>query len=334
MTSRRTVAVLTLAPVAVFFVSLFVGRFVIAPADVARILWAQFFPISHDWPASVETIVMQIRLPRSIMAMFVGAGLAASGAAYQGMFRNPLVSPDILGVTAASGFGAALALLLSRNAVELQLIAFAFGLVGVLLTYLLARVYRATPVLMLVLSGVVVGAFFSALLSGTKYVADPESKLPAITYWLLGSLNATSTRSLAMALPPIIVGGAGLTLVRWQLNVLAMGDEEARSLGIRTELLKGIVIACTTLITAACVSVCGIVGWVGLVVPHLGRMLVGPDHRALLPATLSIGATYLLFIDCVARSAVSTEIPLGILTAMIGAPFFGYLLRKTRGSWQ
>jgi iron complex transport system permease protein len=172
------------------------------------------------------------------------------------------------------------------------------------------------------------------LLSGTKYVADPESKLPAITYWLLGSLNATSTRSLAMALPPIIVGGAGLTLVRWQLNVLAMGDEEARSLGIRTELLKGIVIACTTLITAACVSVCGIVGWVGLVVPHLGRMLVGPDHRALLPATLSIGATYLLFIDCVARSAVATEIPLGILTAMIGAPFFGYLLRKTRGSWQ
>ena len=334
MTSRRTVAVLTLAPVAVFFVSLFVGRFVIAPADVARILWAQFFPSPHDWPASVETIVMQIRLPRSIMAMFVGAGLAASGAAYQGMFRNPLVSPDILGVTAASGFGAALALLLSRNAVELQLIAFAFGLLGVLLTYLLARVYRATPVLMLVLSGVVVGAFFSALLSGTKYVADPESKLPAITYWLLGSLNATSTRSLAMALPPIIVGGVGLLLVRWQLNVLAMGDEEARSLGIRTELLKGIVIACTTLITAACVSVCGIVGWVGLVVPHLGRMLVGPDHRALLPATLSIGATYLLFIDCVARSAVATEIPLGILTAMIGAPFFGYLLRKTRGSWQ
>jgi iron complex transport system permease protein len=334
MMSRRTVAVLTLAPIAVFFVSLFVGRFLIAPAEVARILWAQLFPGEHAWPASVETIVMQIRLPRSIMAMFVGAGLAASGAAYQGMFRNPLVSPDILGVTAASGFGAALALLLSRNAVELQLIAFAFGLLGVLLTYLLARVYRTTPVLMLVLSGVVVGAFFSALLSGTKYVADPEAKLPAITYWLLGSLNATSTRSLAMALPPIIVGGVGLILVRWQLNVLATGDEEARSLGIRTELLKGIVIACTTLITAACVSVCGIVGWVGLVVPHLGRMLVGPDHRALLPATLSIGATYLLFIDCVARSAVATEIPLGILTAMIGAPFFGYLLRKTRGSWQ
>jgi iron complex transport system permease protein len=334
MMTRRAAAVLSIAPVAVFFASLFVGRFVIAPAEVARILWAQLFPIAHDWPASVETIVLQIRFPRSVMAMFVGAGLAASGAAYQGMFRNPLVSPDILGVTAAAGFGAALALLLSRNPLELQIIAFAFGLVGVALTYLLARIYRTTPVLMLVLSGVVVAAFFSALLSGAKYVADPESKLPAITYWLLGSLNGASTRSLAMALPPIIVGGVGLMFVRWQLNVLAMGDEEARSLGIRTELLKGIVIACTTLITAASVSVCGIVGWVGLVVPHLGRMLVGPDHRALLPATLSIGATYLLFIDCVARTAVATEIPLGILTAMIGAPFFAYLLRRTRGSWQ
>ena len=334
MMTRRAAAVLSIAPVAVFFASLFVGRFVIAPAEVARILWAQFFPITHDWPASVETIVLQIRFPRSIMAMFVGAGLAASGAAYQGMFRNPLVSPDILGVTAAAGFGAALALLLSRNPLELQIIAFAFGLGGVALTYLLARIYRTTPVLMLVLSGVVVAAFFSALLSGAKYVADPESKLPAITYWLLGSLNGASTRTLAMALPPIIVGGVGLLFVRWQLNVLAMGDEEARSLGIRTELLKGIVIVCTTLITAASVSVCGIVGWVGLVVPHLGRMLVGPDHRALLPATLSNGATYLLFIDGVARTAVATEIPLGILTAMIGAPFFAYLLRRTRGSWQ
>src|SRR5580704_6389768 len=232
MMSRRTVAVLTLVPVAVFFVSLFVGRFVIAPADVARILWAQFFPSAHDWPASVETIVMQIRLPRSIMAMFVGAGLAASGAAYQGMFRNPLVSPDILGVTAASGFGAALALLLSRNAVELELIAFLFGILGVGLTYLLARTYRSTPVLMLVLSGVIVAAFFSALLSGAKYVADPESKLPAITYWLLGSLNGASLQSLAMVLPPIVLGGAGLMLVRWRLNVLSMGEEEARSLGV------------------------------------------------------------------------------------------------------
>jgi iron complex transport system permease protein len=187
---------------------------------------------------------------------------------------------------------------------------------------------------MLVLSGVVVAAFFSALLSGTKYIADPESKLPAITYWLLGSLNGVSTASLAMALPPIVVGSAGLMFLRWKLNVLAMGDEEARALGVRTELLKGGVIACTTLITAASVSVCGIVGWVGLVIPHVGRMLVGPDHRALLPATFCIGSAYLLLIDDVARTATAGEIPLGILTAVIGAPFFAYLLRNTRGTWQ
>jgi iron complex transport system permease protein len=323
-----------LAPLVLLYASLFVGRFPVSPSEVARILWAQIFPIAHDWSQPVETIVMQIRLPRAIMAVFVGAGLSISGAAYQGMFRNPLVSTDILGVTAASGFGAAVALLLSRNALELQLFSFTFGLVGVALTYLLARVYRTTPVLMLVLSGVVVAAFFSALLSGAKYVADPESKLPAITYWLLGSLNGVSMKSLPVVLPPIIAGSVGLMFMSWRLNVLTMGDEEARALGLRTEWLKGGIIVCTTLITAAAVSVCGIVGWVGLVIPHIGRMLVGPDHRLLLPSTLALGATYLLFIDDIARTASVGEIPLGILTAMIGAPFFAYLLRKTRGAWQ
>jgi len=332
----RRVALLAmiLVPLAALYVSLFVGRFTVPAADVARILASRLWPMTPDWPASVETIVLQIRLPRAILAMFVGAGLSVSGAAFQGMFRNPLVSPDILGVTAASGFGAALALLLSRGAFELELIAFLFGILGVGLTYLLARTYRSTPVLMLVLSGVIVAAFFSALLSGAKYLADPDSKLPVITYWLLGSLNGASMRSLSLALPPIVLGGAGLLLVRWRLNVLSMGDAEARSLGVRTDRLKGIIIICTTLITAAAVSVCGIVGWVGLVIPHLARMWVGPDHRALLPAACSIGATYLLLIDDVARTASASEIPLGILTAIVGAPFFAYLLRKTRVGWQ
>jgi iron complex transport system permease protein len=333
LTRPRCAVFLILLPLALLYASLFVGRFAVSPIDVARILFAHIFHIAPDWPKSVETIVLQIRLPRAIMAMCVGAGLSISGAAYQGMFRNPLVSTDILGVTAASGFGAAVALLLSANALGLQLTAFAFGLAGVALTYRLARIYQTTPVLMLVLSGVVVAAFFSALLSGAKYVADPESRLPAITYWLLGSLNAASIKGLAMALPPIILGSLGLLLVRWKLNVLAMGDEEARSLGVETESLKGIVIVCTTLITAAAVSVCGMVGWVGLVIPHVGRMLVGPDHRFLLPATLSIGASYLLFIDDIARTATAGEIPLGILTAIIGAPFFAYLLRRTSATW-
>jgi iron complex transport system permease protein len=323
-----------LVPLAVLYASLFIGRFNIPPADVARILASRWVSVTAGWPASVEIVVMEIRLPRAILAMFVGAGLSMSGAAFQGMFRNPLVSADILGVTAASAFGAALALLLSRGVVEVELLAFLFGMVGVALTYLLACTYRRTPMLMLVLSGIIVAAFFSALLSGAKYVADPDSKLPAITYWLLGSLNGSSMQSLGMALPPIIVGGAGLMLVRWRLNVLSMGDEEAASLGVRTDRLKGIIIVCTTLITAAAVSVCGIVGWVGLVIPHLARMWVGPDHRNLLPAAGSIGATYLLIIDDMARSVSPSEIPLGILTAILGAPYFAYLLRKTQGAWQ
>jgi len=327
-------AILLVLPFLLLFAALFVGRLDVGPGDVLRILAAQLVPVARSWPESVEIIVMQIRLPRALMAMCVGAGLSISGAAFQGMFRNPLVSPDVLGVSAASGFGAALAILLSRSPLELQLLAFAFGLGGVGLTYLLARVYQTTPVLMLVLSGVVVAAFFSALLSGTKFVADPENKLPAITYWLLGSFNAATLRSVAIVLPAIVAGTTGLLLVSWKLNLLSMGDEEARALGVRTERLKAAIVVCTTLITAAAVSTCGVIGWVGLVMPHVARTIVGPDHRYLLPAALSVGASYLLVIDGVAKTAAAVEIPIGILTAIVGAPYFAYLLRRTSGTWQ
>ena len=332
--SKKKLIILIALPLALFYVSLFVGRYPIEPLAVIRILLSKVFPISQSWPSTAETIVMQVRMPRLILATFVGAGLSVSGAAYQGMFRNPLVSTDILGVSAAAGFGAALAILLSVNALELQLLAFVFGMAGVALTYLISRVYKTTPILMLVLSGVVVAGFFAALISGVKYVADAENKLPAVTYWLLGSFSRASFKDLAMVVPLIGLGSAGLLLVRWRLNVLAMGDEEARSLGIRTELLKGIVIVCTTVITATAVSVSGLVGWVGLVIPHVGRMIVGPDHRVLLPATLAIGAAYLIIIDTLARTISPQEIPLGILTAVVGAPFFAYLLRKTKGGWK
>jgi len=326
--------ILLAVPFLLLFVSLFVGRLDVGPGDVLRIVAAQLFPIQRSWSESVEIIVVQIRLPRALMAMCVGGGLSISGAAFQGMFRNPLVSPDVLGVSAASGFGAALAILLSRSTLELQVLAFGFGLAGVAITYLLARVYQTTPVLMLVLSGVVVAAFFSALLSGAKYVADPESKLPAITYWLLGSFNAATLRTVVTVVPAIAVGTIGLLLVSWKLNLLSMGDEEARALGVRTEQLKAAIIVCTTLITAAAVSTSGVIGWVGLVMPHMARTLVGPDHRRLLPAALSVGASYLLVIDGVARTAVAVEIPIGILTAIVGAPYFAYLLRRTSGTWQ
>jgi len=327
-------AILLAMPFLLLFLSLFVGRLDVGPGDVLRIVAAQLLPIQRSWPESVEIIVVQIRLPRALMAMCVGAGLSISGAAFQGMFRNPLVSPDVLGVSAASGFGAALAILLSRSTLELQVLALGFGLAGVAITYLLARVYQTTPVLMLVLSGVVVAAFFSALLSGAKYVADPESKLPAITYWLLGSFNAATLRTVVTVVPAIAVGTIGLLLVSWKLNLLSMGDEEARALGVRTEQLKAAIIVCTTLITAAAVSTSGVIGWVGLVMPHMARTLVGPDHRRLLPAALSVGASYLLVIDGVARTAVAVEIPIGILTAIVGAPYFAYLLRRTSGTWQ
>jgi iron complex transport system permease protein len=332
--SKKKLVILIAVPLLLCYVSLFVGRYGVQPHTVVRILLSKIFPIAPDWSASAETIVLAIRMPRTLLAMCVGAGLAISGAAYQGMFRNPLVSTDILGVSSAAGFGAALALLFSGNALEVQLVSIVLGLAGVGLTYLISRVYKTTPVLMLVLSGVVVAAFFSSLISATKYIADPDNKLPAITYWLLGSLSGASYKNLVTVVPMIVIGSAGLLFVRWPLNVLAMGDDEARSLGIRTELLKGVVIVCTTVITAAAVSVSGLIGWIGLMIPHAGRMIVGPNHHVLLPTTLAIGAAYLVLIDTLARTITPQEIALGILTSVVGAPFLAYLLRRTKGGWR
>jgi iron complex transport system permease protein len=333
LTRRRSLIVILLIalPIAAACLSFFLGRFPIAPATLVRVLASRILPIQPDWPDTVETVIFNIRLPRIILALCIGAGLSISGAAFQGMFQNPLVSPDILGVTAGAGFGAAVGILLGGNSLLIQALALLFGTLAVTLSYVIGRIYKTTPTLMLVLAGIVVGAVFSALLSLAKYVADPKQKLPAIVFWLMGSLAAVSKRDVITTLPPIALGMAGLLLVRWRINILSMGDEEARSLGIKTDLLKGIVIVCCTVVTASAVSVCGIIGWIGLVVPHVGRMLVGPDHRSLLPASLALGATYLLLIDNLARTLISAEIPLGILTAIVGAPFFAYLLRRTRG---
>ena len=329
--SKKKIAILIILPVVLFFLSLFIGRYPMSILTPVKLLLSKVFYIKPDWTPMVEAVIFQIRLPRAILAMFVGASLSISGASFQGMFKNPLVSPDILGVSAAAGFGAALIILTGGNAAAIQIFAFVFGIAGVALTYLISRVYKTTPILMLVLSGVVVGSLFSALISVTKYIADPYSRLPQITFWLMGSLASVSMKDVIKVIIPMIVGMTGLMLVSWRLNVLSMGDEEARSLGIRTEVLKGFIIVCCTLLSASAVSVVGMVGWVGLVIPHIGRMLVGPDHKVLLPATLSIGACFLLIVDDIARAATGAEVPLGILTAIIGAPFFAYLIRKTKG---
>jgi iron complex transport system permease protein len=306
----------------------------ISPWDVLQILGSKIFGYHHNLPDVLETIVINVRLPRAILAMLVGSGLAISGASFQGIFSNPLVSPDILGVTAAAGFGAAIAILMGGNATAIQISAFAFGIIGVAMAYLISRVYKTTPTLMLVLAGVIVAALFGALTSATKFIADPESKLPAITFWLMGSLSTASWKDILRIIFPVAIGCSGLLLLRWRLNLLAMGDIEARSLGVRTELLKAIIIICTTLVSAASVCVAGVIGWIGLIIPHAARMLVGPDHKVLLPASMAIGAAYLLLIDDIARTITSAEIPLGILTAVVGAPFFAYLLRKTKGGWK
>jgi iron complex transport system permease protein len=330
---KRKLIVLILLPLALFFVSLFIGRYIISPVTTIQVLLSKIIPVQHYWSNQVESVIFQIRLPRAILAMLVGASLSISGASFQGMFRNPLVSPDILGVSAGAGFGAVVAISLGGNSLAIELSAFAGGLAAVGLAYLISRIYRTAPTLMLVLSGVIVGAFFTALISLFKFVADPYEKLPVIVFWLMGSFNARSLGDVVTILPPIFLGTAGLLLVRWRINVLSMGDEQARSMGVNTEILKKVIIICATIVTSASVAVSGIIGWVGLVIPHVARMMVGNDHRVLLPATLAIGAAYMLIIDDLARTITTAEIPLGILTAVVGAPFFAYLLRKTRGSW-
>ena len=312
-----------------------VGRYPVAPGTALSVLAGQVLPLHPVWPAQVETVVMKIRLPRILAAMLVGAALSASGAAYQGIFRNPLVSPDLLGVASGAGFGAALAILFGQSGAAIQTAAFAGGLLAVGATSLVAFWRREGDggMLILVLAGIVVGMTFQALVSLTKFVADPINTLPAITFWLMGSLASVGLRDLAMATPPILAGLAGLTLLRWRLNVMAFGDEEARSLGVDVGRTRLVVVVCATLMTAAAVAISGVIGLVGLVVPHLARMLVGPDYRVLLPASAVLGALFLLLVDDAARILIAGEIPLGILTALIGAPLFVSLLLNTRKEW-
>jgi iron complex transport system permease protein len=279
-------------------------------------------------------IVHNIRLPRVLGALLVGAALAAAGASYQTLFRNPLVSPDILGVSAGAGLGAVTGIFLSLPVIAIQLSAFAGGLAAVVLVMLVASAVRNTDrVLALVLTGVVIGALAGAATSLLKVLADPYDQLPAITFWLLGSLAATTPEDIWPALPMVVVGLVPLALLRWRINVLALGDDEARALGVEAGRVRFTVIAAATLITASVTAVAGVVGWVGLVIPHIGRMLVGPSFARLLPVSAILGAGYLLLVDTLARTLGAVEIPLGILTAVIGAPFFIWLLASGRRGW-
>jgi iron complex transport system permease protein len=308
--------------------SLCMGRYRVNPGDLLRLVLGR--PAEDPMAARV---VFGLRLPRVIIAAIVGAGLSSAGVSLQAMFGNPLVSSHILGVSASAGFGAALGILFAGKIWMIQGIAIIFGFAGMLIAYSMATRKGHTGILMLVLSGVIVSAVFEALTSLIKYVADPEEKLPAITYWLMGSLVSVSQRDIFTGAPVILAGIAVLWALRWQLNVMSLREDEAVSLGINLKLVRVLVVAATTVIAASAVSLCGIISFVGLAVPHFARMLVGNDNRMLLPASVFLGGAFLVLIDTLARSVSSAEIPLSILTATIGAPFFGLLLRKTGGSW-
>lgn len=331
----RLLFILGLLLFALIVASFGIGRYPVPPDTALAILAAKILPIAPDWPPEIEAVVLGIRLPRILAALLVGAALTASGASYQGLFRNPMVSPGILGVSAGASLGAALAILLGYGMLGIQVLAFLCGLVAVGTTWLISNGLgrRGDPLLVMVLAGIVVGTLFTAFVSLVKFVADPLNTLPTITFWLMGSLASVELPDLLIAGPPILLGLTVLLAMAWTLNVLCFGDEEARAMGLETGRLRLAIIVSATLVTAAAVAIAGIIGLVGLIVPHLARMLVGPDHRVLLPVSTLLGAGFLLAVDGVARSLFEVEVPLGIVTSIIGAPFFLYLMNQSRKAW-
>ena len=337
ISNRRTLFWIASAIALPFLIimSLAVGRYNIEFGRVIGILLSHLLPLEPTWTETEQLVVELIRMPRVLAAGLAGAGLAIAGAALQGTFRNPLVGPEIIGVSAGAGFGGSLAILAFDSPYATVTCAFVGGMVAIAVVYFISQVGRRMPTLMLVLSGVITGSFFSALISLVKYVADPQNKLPAIVYWLMGSFASADGQKALLLLIPVAAGGLLLYRLRFRINVLSAGDEEAQALGVPVTRTRWIILAAVALISAAVVAVAGMVGWVGLVVPHFARIIVGPDHKGLLPASAVLGALYLIAIDDVARTATAAEIPLGIITAIIGAPIFALLLvRSQAAGWR
>lgn len=323
--------VLVVLPMVFFFGTICIGRYYVSLTDVWLGLWQGITGRSSGLSTETAAVVLQIRLPRAFLGAMVGAALAASGAAFQGLFRNPLVSSGILGVSSGAGFGAALAIVLFNSIFLTPVFAFIFGMTAVVLSYFAGRIDNTSPTITLVLGGTIIQSIFSALISLLKYMADTSTELPAITFWLMGSLASTKTADVLLAFIPMVLGMLGLLLMRYRLNVLSMGDREAKTLGINVNANKAFIIASATLATAGAVCVSGVVGWIGLIIPHVARMLVGNDNKWVVPASMSLGACFVIFCDTLCRTLTGGEIPLGIITALIGGPFFIYLLKKTKG---
>lgn len=327
------IALLGAGVVVLVVVSLGLGRYGVGVDTVVRVLLGQVVDLPTTWDAADATVVMDVRLPRILAALLVGAALSGSGAAYQTMFRNPLVSPEILGVAAGAGFGASLGILIGLSDAVFEVLAFALGLVAALLALGIGRLVGSVSPVVLVLAGVVVGATFGALISATQYFANPETTLPEITFWLFGSLARATLPGLVWPTVIVVICLVALYAVRWPLTVLASGEDEARTLGVDRRMVWAVAIGASTLMTATVVSIAGIIGWVGLVVPHMARFLVGPSFSGLLPVATLVGAGYVLVVDDVARTVTALDLPLGILTALVGAPFFVALLVKAGRQW-
>lgn len=331
---RIKLTVLIVVCLVIFMTSFFLGRYRVGFLSVIRILADRAVRVvsfgklhlPESWAAAEYSIVVNIRLPRIAGAAIIGAALAVAGAAFQGMFRNPMVSPDLLGASTGAGFGAALAILLGASYMGITVSSFIFGITAVFLAYSVSKASRIQTTLALVLSGVMVSSLFSAGTSFVKLVADTDSQLPAITYWLMGSLSSMKLRDLHFAMIPIILGLVPIILLRWRINLLTVSEAEARSMGIETGKLRLAVIICATLMTAGSISVSGMIGWVGLAIPHFCRLIYGQDFRRLIPSSAFMGAAFLMIVDNISRTVTSAEIPLGILTAFIGAPVFMYLI--------
>ena len=344
---RLKFLILALITVAIFLASFTVGRYAVSPGTLLKILWTGLLRAvsalterlglgalsvpARTYDAAAEAVVLNLRLPRICAAALVGAALSAAGAAYQGMFRNPMVSPDLLGASTGAGFGAALAILLGAGYFTVTLAAFVCGLAAVMLAYFISRVSRVETTLAMVLAGMMISSLFTAGTSFIKLVADTQEQLPAITYWLMGSLSSVRGRDLLFALVPVAAGLIPLLLLRWRVNLLTLSEAEARSLGTDTAILRFAVILCATLMTAGSVAVSGMIGWVGLVIPHFCRMIFGQNYSRLIPASVLFGAAFLMAVDNLARIVTVSEIPIGILTAFVGAPVFLYLLLSGGG---
>lgn len=314
------------ALLALFLLSFVMGRYGVPLGQVVRILLSGVLPLEQTWTGNMAIAVLNVRLPRILLACLVGCGLSAAGTGYQTVFQNPMAAPDILGASSGACFGAALAILTGQGAVMITVFAFLASLLSVALVYLVGNHTRGNRVVNLLLAGIMVGSLFSACTSYIKLVADPTNQLPQITYWLMGSLSGTRMGTVRFAAVCVAVGLVPLLLLRWQMNLLTLSPDEARAMGVHTDRLRLAVILSSTVLTAAAVSVSGMIGWVGLVIPHLSRRIVGSDCRRLMPMSCLFGAAFLLLVDNMARCLTATEIPIGILTAFVGAPFFIYLM--------